>query len=95
MRLAQTIIALLLVVFKYRGVIFDPKNLNPMAYYLKLKLRTFGVTAGLLAPSAEMAGRAYVKLLKELKRIGDAARADYQSPLGILPGARPVAVHAR
>lgn len=75
-RLAQTIIALLLVVFKYRGVIFDPTNINPTAYYLKLKLRTFGVTAGLLAPTAEMAGRAYVKLLKEIKRIGDAARRD-------------------
>ena len=75
-RLAQTILALLLVVLKYRGVIFDPKNLNPMAHYLKLKLRSFGVTAGLLAPSAEMAGRAYVKLLKELTKIGDAARFD-------------------
>lgn len=75
-RLAQTILALLLVVLKYRGVIFDPKNLNPKAHYLKLKLRTFGVTAGLLAPSAEMTGRAYVKLLKELTRIGDAARFD-------------------
>ena len=76
-RLAQTIVALLLVVFKYRGVIFDPKSLNPMAYYLKLKLRTFAVTAGLLAPSADLAGRAYVKLLKELKRISDTARYDY------------------
>ena len=33
--------------------------------------------AGLLAPSAEMAGRAYVRLHKELKRIGDTARYDY------------------
>ena len=78
-RLAQTIIALLLVVLKYRNVIFDPKHLNPQAHPLKLKLRTFGVTAGLLAPSAESAGRAYAKLLKELTRIGDAARIDFRA----------------
>ena len=75
-RLAQTILALLLVVLKYRGVIFDPKNLNPVAPYLKMKLRTFGITAGLLEPSAETAGRAYAKVMTELAKMGDAARLD-------------------
>ncbi len=86
-RLAQTIIALLLVVLKYRDVIFEPMNLNPLPPYLKMKLRTFGKTCGLLAPSAETAGRAYAKVMTELTRIGDAARFD-SDPNGA-PSKRP------
>ena len=58
-RLAQSIVGLLLVVLKFRDVIFDPRNLDRRSSYLKLKLRDFGVAAGLLAPEVKQAERAY------------------------------------
>ena len=58
-RLAQSIVGLLLVVLKFRDVIFDPRNLDRRSPYLKLKLRDFGVAAGLLAPEVKQAERAY------------------------------------
>ena len=65
-RLAQTMIGLLLTVLKFRGVIYDPKNLNPMAPYPKAQLRAFGEVAGFLAPGAEQAGRVFARLAKAL-----------------------------
>lgn len=68
-RLAQTIIALLLVVLKHRAVIFDPKNLNELAPHVKTKLRAFGSIAGFMAPEAERAGDAYAEMARELDEI--------------------------
>ena len=65
-RLAQTIIGLLLTLLKFRAVIFDPKNLNAMAPYVKARLREFGVVAGFVAPKAKEAGRAYASFVKAL-----------------------------
>ena len=68
-RLAQTTIALLLTLLKFRAVVFDPRNLNDLAPYAKAKLRAFGVVAGLLAPQAEQAGEAFVDLVRALDAI--------------------------
>ena len=78
-RLAQTIVGLLLVVLKHRNVIFDPQNLNATAPYLKARLRDFGVVAGFLAPEVKAAGMAYgafakavtaVRKRKQRERVG-------------------------
>ena len=66
MRLAQTIIGLLLTLLKFRTVIYDPDNLDAMAPYVKGRLREFGVVAGFLAPEAKEAARAYLAFAKVL-----------------------------
>ena len=63
-RLAQTILSLLLILLKFRTVIYDPQNLNAMAPYVKAKLREVGVVAGFVAPESKEAGRAYAGLVK-------------------------------
>ena len=68
-RLAQTVIAFLLVVLKYRKVIFDPQNLNDLAPYVKAQLRVFGIVAGFMAPEAERSSEAYADLVRELDHI--------------------------
>ena len=70
-RLAQTIIGFLLVVLKFRKVIYDPANLNDRAPHIKAKLRAFGVIAGFFAPEAERAGEAYADLVRQLDDIRD------------------------
>ena len=72
MRLAQTIIGLLLTLLKYRTVIYDPRNLDGIAPYVKAKLREFGVVAGFLAPEAKEAARAYAAFAKSLTALGQA-----------------------
>ena len=83
MRLAQTILALLLILLKYRTVIYDPENLNALAPYVKDKLRTFGVAAGIVGPQAERAGQAYKQLSRLLMD-----RAEDRAP-DSRPGWRP------
>ena len=63
-RLAQTIIALLLILLKYRTTVFGADNLNSMAPHVKARLRAFGVVAGFFAPEVKEAGRAYVAFSK-------------------------------
>ena len=70
-RLAQTVIGLLLVVLKHRKVIFDPENLNDRAPHIKANLRAFGIIAGFIAPEAERAGEAYAGLMRQLDDIRD------------------------
>ena len=65
-RLAQTIIGVLLLLLKYRDIIFDPERLNPMAPYMKAQLRDFGAVAGFLAPEVKEAEKAYSALVKAL-----------------------------
>ena len=71
MRLAQTILALLLVLLKYRAVIYDPKDFDALAPHVKDKLRTFGVAAGIVAPQAERAGQAYKNLARLLTNLAE------------------------
>ena len=82
-RLAQTIIGLLLVLLKYRTVVFDPHNLNAMAPFVKRKLREFGVVAGLFPPEVKEAAQAYAAFSKtvgalctEWKRQDEEARLE-------------------
>ena len=69
-RLAQTILGLLLTLLQYRTVIYAPQNLNAMAPYVRGKLREFGVVAGFFAPEAKEAGRAYAEIAKVLTARG-------------------------
>lgn len=73
-RLAQTIIALLLVVLKFRTVIFDPRNLNGLAPHVKARLRAFGVIAGFMAPEAVRAGDVFADFARKLDDIRERVR---------------------
>ena len=75
-RLAQTIIAFLLVVLKFRAVILDPDNLNDLAPYVKTRLRAFGVIAGFIAPGARRADGAYADVTRKLGRILNQVRIE-------------------
>ena len=77
-RLAQTIVGLLLVVLKYRAVIFDPRNLNAMAPHVKARLRDFGLAAGLLAPEVKEAGTAYGAFVKEVTALSKRRVREYR-----------------
>ena len=68
-RLAQTVIGLLLVVLKFRKVIFEPQNLNDLAPNLKVQLRAFGAIAGFFAPEAQRLGEAYADMMEALDDI--------------------------
>ena len=63
-RLAQTIIGLLLILLKYRTVVFDPDNLKATAPHVKAKLREFGVVAGFFSPEVKEAAQAYAAFSK-------------------------------